>query len=361
MPPKKALQSHLTINLDDGEYWCIVMHSDMMQCDVTPEPLLTTPPHSLTDKLTDLQNFLSAWQEQWGKAREDNHTPDMIWTPKGDGDSNNGTGHSNTHNYFISKKSLNFENSGELWGTLEYSGVSQSSKIFADVWQGPVDRTNDQSTSRRAGMGNKCGRMTGPQDQGPPQAHGHNNWAMEPVHGTYYYFFCESLLLTCYRQLSVNWSPCKPCLSVKSVINHTFLLTVSQQVEVITLGVNKTGIACKEFISTVRYKQNKPWFLQLTLMANIWEILWLYNNNSSTTPPYNGEIIHVFQQAIRHHIQWLIHGYYALCYVLLLNYSVELFRNYFNKGSTKQGPEWFGDYFNKEGTKQGSFVLALLK
>ena len=32
----------------------------------------------------------------------------------------------------------------------------------------------------------------------------------------------------------------------------------AQRVEVTILGVNKTGIARKEFISTVRYKQNKP-------------------------------------------------------------------------------------------------------
>ena len=35
----------------------------------------------------------------------------------------------------ISKKSLNFENSGELWGTLEYSGVLKVQRFFADVVQ----------------------------------------------------------------------------------------------------------------------------------------------------------------------------------------------------------------------------------
>ena len=34
---------------------------------------------------------------------------------------------------FISKKSLNFENFGELWGTLEYSGVLKVQRFFADV------------------------------------------------------------------------------------------------------------------------------------------------------------------------------------------------------------------------------------
>ena len=34
---------------------------------------------------------------------------------------------------FISKKSLNFENSGELWGTLGYSGVLRVQRFFADV------------------------------------------------------------------------------------------------------------------------------------------------------------------------------------------------------------------------------------
>ena len=33
----------------------------------------------------------------------------------------------------ISKTSLNFENSGELWGTLEYSGVLKGQRFFADV------------------------------------------------------------------------------------------------------------------------------------------------------------------------------------------------------------------------------------
>ena len=32
----------------------------------------------------------------------------------------------------ISKKSLNFENSGELWRTLEYSGVLKVQRFFAD-------------------------------------------------------------------------------------------------------------------------------------------------------------------------------------------------------------------------------------
>ena len=53
MPPKKALQSPLTINLDDGEYWHIVMHSD-----ATPEALLTTPPHGLTDAFKDVTTLL---------------------------------------------------------------------------------------------------------------------------------------------------------------------------------------------------------------------------------------------------------------------------------------------------------------
>ena len=34
---------------------------------------------------------------------------------------------------FISTKSLNFENFGELWGTLEYSGVLKVQRFFADV------------------------------------------------------------------------------------------------------------------------------------------------------------------------------------------------------------------------------------
>ena len=34
---------------------------------------------------------------------------------------------------YISKKSLNLENSGELWRTLEYSGVLKVQRFFADV------------------------------------------------------------------------------------------------------------------------------------------------------------------------------------------------------------------------------------
>ena len=34
---------------------------------------------------------------------------------------------------YISKKSLNFENSGELWGTLQYSRVLKVQRFFADV------------------------------------------------------------------------------------------------------------------------------------------------------------------------------------------------------------------------------------
>ncbi len=33
---------------------------------------------------------------------------------------------------FISKKKLNFGNSGELWSTMEYSGVCQVLFLFAD-------------------------------------------------------------------------------------------------------------------------------------------------------------------------------------------------------------------------------------
>ena len=40
-----------------------------------PEALLTTPPHSLTDKLADLKDFLSARRAQQGKARNGNRTP----------------------------------------------------------------------------------------------------------------------------------------------------------------------------------------------------------------------------------------------------------------------------------------------
>ena len=47
----------------------------------------------------------------------------------------------------ISKKSLNFENSGELWRTLEYSGVLKVQRFFADAlpkeeahkkWEGAI-------------------------------------------------------------------------------------------------------------------------------------------------------------------------------------------------------------------------------
>ena len=55
-------------------------------------------------------------------------------------------------------------------------------------------------------------------------------------------------------------------------------------------------------------------------MADIWEILWLCNDYSLTTPPYNSAIIQAFQQTIWHAIQRLIYEYYALCYVLLLSY-----------------------------------------
>jgi len=55
-------------------------------------------------------------------------------------------------------------------------------------------------------------------------------------------------------------------------------------------------------------------------MADIWEILWLCNDYSLTTPPYNSAIIQAFQQTIRHAIQRLIYEYYALCFVLLLSY-----------------------------------------
>jgi len=55
-------------------------------------------------------------------------------------------------------------------------------------------------------------------------------------------------------------------------------------------------------------------------MADIWEILWLCNNYSLATPPYNSATIQAFQQTIQHTIQRLIYEYYALCYVLLLSY-----------------------------------------
>jgi len=55
-------------------------------------------------------------------------------------------------------------------------------------------------------------------------------------------------------------------------------------------------------------------------MADIWEILWLCNDYSLATPPYNSATIQAFQQTIQHTIQRLIYEYYALCYVLLLSY-----------------------------------------
>ena len=45
---------------------------------------------------------------------------------------------------------------------------------------------------------------------------------------------------------------------VVPLLNVYVALILSQRVEVTILGVNKAGIAYKEFISTVRYKQNKP-------------------------------------------------------------------------------------------------------
>ena len=44
---------------------------------------------------------------------------------------------------FISKKSLNLENSGELWRTLENSGVLKVQRFFADV---------DHATAHNNGM-----------------------------------------------------------------------------------------------------------------------------------------------------------------------------------------------------------------